>query len=492
MENWDNLKKSEEKKDLSESYSSKPEKFNSSDEKIKNKQEDDLLEFIDDGDPKFLEKKRELISDIRKKLESLSIGDYKINPESVFINPSAFDLAQGYGLSETFEILKNEFLYALEHDRSLEKKLNIFSIVGNYLENGNRRQNLILYKKKIVENFENSIKMPFLTEASSDLLKNNPQVRVIDYSNELKEGFNCFFEKNENALNNFFSEKEIDIDKNNKISIKRDKIIFSDFDFEKGEIYFESEKYKMASEDLDRIVESEKLSSIKEIEDFISFLKSELGNFSKPGMFFGSEKRESREKIKKEILNAKKNLEYSLERLKRKETKTGGYAYHNEFIETFNSFKIKLDPIEKKMSKDDQLKYKSIVNNFRESLSDLKSFGQDLYDAESLKFNLRQSTLASYGKGKIYFSAEINDLKSFSDFGEIIKLAFLNKPLDYKGLSETISNFVGKLDKILSTFSPDDFKKFEYFKLLKNEFNSFCLASSGDSQFVKDMTSRFF
>lgn len=493
MENWDKSKKekdSSEKKN-NDFFSENVESRNSLIKKEEIKKEDDLLEFFDEGDPAFLEQKKKVVTEIRKKIENLNIGDYKVNPESVFLNPDVFDLAQHHGLPEAFDVLKSEFIYALEHDRDLEKKINIFSIVDNYLE-GNRRQNLILYKEKIVKNFENSIKMTFLTEASSELLKNNPEVRVIDYATELKNGFNSFAEENKLVLNNFFSEKEINIDKNNKITIKKDKIIFSDFDFKKGEIVFESEKYKMANEDLDRIAESEKLSSIKELEDFVSFLKDELDNFSKPGMFFGKSKKEAREVMKKEIIKAKKSLEYSLEKLKREETKTGGYAYHNEFINAFNYFKISAGLNEKEMSDDDRLKYKKIIDNFKESLSDLKSFGQDLYDAESLKFNLRQSSLASYGKGKMSFSAEINDLKSFSDFGEIIKLAFLNKPLNYKNLSETIDNFVQKLDKILSTFKSDDFKKFEYFSLLKKEFRSFCSANSNDDQFVKDMVSRFF
>lgn len=493
MENWDKSKKEKgisEKKD--NDFSS--EKVESHDLLVKQeeiKKEDDLLEFFDEGEPRFVEQRKKIVIGIREKIENLKISDYKINPESIFINSDVLDLAQEHGLSETFDILKGEFIYALEHDRNLEKKINIFSITGNYLD-GNRRQNLMLYKEKITKNFENSIKMAFLTEASSELLKNNPEVRVIDYTTELKNGFNNFFEENKVFLNNFFAKKEINIDKDNKIVIKKDKIIFSDFDFKKGGVVFESEKYKLASEDLDRIVESEKFSSIKELEDFISFLKNELEDFSKPGMFFGKGKKEARETIKREIIEAKKKLEYSLEKLKREEAKTGGYAYHNEFINIFNYFKISAGLSEKEMSEEDRLKYRKIIDNFRESLSDLKSFGQDLYDAESLKYNLKQSSLAFYGKGKMSFSAEINDLKSFDDFGEIIKLAFLNKSFDYNSLSSAIDSFVQKLDKILFTFGPDDFKKFEYFSLLKKEFRSFCSTSSNDDQFVKDMVSRFF
>ena len=493
MENWDKPKKERDNlREMNNNSSSGGVEYHDSPlKREKIEKEDDLLEFFDEGDPHFVEQRKKVVVGIREKIENLKISDYKTNPENIFINSDIFNLAQNHGLSETFDVLKNEFFYALEHDRDLEKKMNIFSVTGNYLE-GNRRQNLILYKEKIVKNFENSIKMAFLTEASSELLKNNPEVRVIDYTTELKNGFTDFLEENKDVLNNFFAEKEINIDKDNKITIKRDRIIFTDFDFKKGEVSFESEKYNLASEDLDRIIESEKFSSIKELEDFISFLKHELENFSKPSMFFGKGKKEAREIIKKEIIEVKKKLEHSLEKLKREEARSGGYSYHNEFIDIFNYFKISAGLNEKKMSEDDRLKYKKIVDNFKESLFDLKSFGQDLYDAESLKYNLKQSSLAFYGKGKISFSAEINDLKSFNDFGEIIKLAFLNISFNYNNLSLAINNFVQKLDKILSTFNSDDFKNFEYFSLLKKEFRSFCSINSNDDQFVRDMVSRFF
>lgn len=459
--------------------------------KTETKEEDDLLEFFDEGDPKFLEQRKKIVLGIRRDLESIKPGQHKRNPEEIFINSDVFSLAQENGIDETFKVLKDEFLHLLKSDNLLEDKINISLIVGDDLKS-NRSRNLKINKEKIVKNFEDSIKLSFLTEASSCLLKNSPEVRVIDYTTELKKGFEGLVKDNNKViLNKFFSEKSVDVGQGDKINIRKDRIIMNDIDFKKGEVHFESEKHKIAIKEINRMIEDEKLLSIKELEDAIVFLEKESADFSEPGFFFNDKKKKAREKLKEKIVQTKQLLESSLIKLKREGDKIGNYDYHNEFLELFNSFKSKVDLVARDFGESDREKYKSIVKKFEESLLDLKNFGADLHDCSNFKFNLNRSFLNS-GRGKLSFPAEINNLSSFNEFDSIIKLGFLQKPFTYENFNLAINRFSKRFGQILDAFDSSSLAKFEYFNHLKKEFSSFCAERGVSNEIRREMMSRFF
>lgn len=458
---------------------------------LENKESSELLNFFDEGDPAFLEKKKSIILGLREKIEKTKTPKYKMNAEDVFINKDVLDLAEEYGHQETMDVLKKEFVYSLKYSKDFEKKVNIAPIVSNYLKSSDSNS-LEKHRTAICENFEENIKLAFLTEASTRLLKKYPDLKLINYIDSLQEVFTDFPKINKKVLDSFFAPKSIKVDNENEFRLKQDKIIMTDIDFEKGEIEFESEKYKLLTYELKRIVDDEKSLSMKELEDMVSFLETESKSLSKPGFLAEKKKKIAHEKLENKIIEAKKKFEASLEKLKREEHEIGGYVYHNEFIEIFNSFKSEVDFFEKDLSVEGKLKYRKMVEEFKKSLDDLRNAGSNLHEAGNLKKNINQSSLRLFGKGKLMFPVNFGKLDFFKEFEEIIKLGLLEKPFSKERLELTLDKINNKLKEILSSLDKEDLEKFEYFKSLKKEFSLLCKKRGVLPEIEKEMIAKFF
>lgn len=466
-------------------------------EKKQNSQESwngsELLEIDDEISSDFLKKREKIILDIRSKIERHPVDFYKSNIEELFINSEILDLAEEYGYGDVLKVLKDEFFHALEHDDDFDKKLNIVKIAG--FEDGPDNKDLEEYRNKIEKSFEDSLSLGFLTEASSRLLRKYPEVRTLDYFNNLEKSFSLFLSVNKKKVDEIFRDRNIEISHNGnnkvkEININNDKVIFTGIDFKKAKINFESERYQKIKKKIENLVDANKEAALIKLSSLASFLSEAASNSPEMGIIPGAKRKRSHKNLDNKIRETMAMINKDIKEIEGSDCRNSGHDCSNRFIKIFHFFKTNLETTSKDLSNDGRAQYNKILKKFNILLSELSEKGKENHEAKKVDLHIGQESANL--KGTLTLPLNVDNFSDFKEFGDKIKQNLLNKPFDRKELTILIEKMKKVFGEMTKVFEPEDLKRYDYFKDLKRRFSECCDEAGMSSSKKREISSRFF
>lgn len=461
----------------------------------KDVEKDDLLE-LDEGSPEFVRDKNNFINKIRDFLEKEKLGPYKKEVEAVFINPEILDIAEDHGYEKAWEILKNEFFYNLKNDKEIDKKINLDRIIS-----ADRVLPLAVLaekrKKEIEKDFEDSLKLSFLTQASKRLLEKYPDIDLILISSYLESSFASFIKKNENYLNLFFNNKKIKNKNGDELEVSQDKMVLTNIDFDNFQIKFESEKFQKINGENKNILQANKEVALIKFDKFLKSLESFVTSLPEPGFLSGKKKKIALENFKKEINILLQRLKTEAECVKGNKDTNLKFECSNIFARIFNDFKKNIDINKSVLSSKTKDASSKIVDEFSRILKELI---EDDRQNHLISSSEHDNENKNYLKVKHYLEIPYNldlknkiaKIKEFNEFKEILASRILNQAFTRDELSFVFDKTKAVFKGFVDESDSEKIEKYQYFKKLRQEFSNFCDENKVDAKKKEEMLSRFF
>jgi hypothetical protein len=339
------------------------------------------------------------------------------------------------------------------------------------------------------------LELSFLTEASSRLLRKNPEVRTLDYFDNLEKSFSSFLAVNNGKINEVFRDRKIKIDhddekKTREIEINNDKIIFTELDFKNAKINFESENYQKLKRELKNVVNANREVALIEFSSVVEFLNGAIDNPPELGFIPRAKRKSAHKKLEQKIKETIIDINKDIKEIKEDNHKNPGYDYNNRFIKNFHFFKTSLETISKDLSTSGRSQYNSILKRFNLLLGKLAEEGKENLEAQRVDFYIGRES--SGLKGSLVFPLNIDNFSDFEEFGEKISQKLLNKSFDRKELLSLVERMESGFKKMIDVFGPEDLKKYSYFKELRQRFSNYCDLSKMSNNRKKEMLARFF